>query len=456
MAVWPVALQVEHRALSCRVALALCLATIGFAAPSSASEYDCHNLVRVAGQPLVEGTKGFFFRTVPDLSEHFPLSDRTAGLMKALSSALAARGTQLIYVPIPTKGSVSGPFLPTSGIAGMFDQRIALRSYSDFVATLTAAGVIAVDVASAIDAKPGEAPTFLGADHHWTSDGARRAAKAVAAVMAPLPDYQKLAKGTYQSVSIGPAKIASSMRRSIQAACRSPLPVNETEGFETRLGGETSGEQSMDLFGEAAGAGRIALAGTSFSDIEVINFGGFVSELTGLDVTNFAISGGNQFVSILSYLTSQQFADDPPDFLIWENPIYNNIGEFGDAPLLELIAAASGACAPGGGIAEQVQLESGTARIDLTALPKSGGDLHFIAIDAHDPSVKSVSAILTYDDGSEAIHNISRHERFTASGRFFVPLPNDLTGVKSASVRNAGALPGGTTIKLCSYPLTEG
>ena len=109
----------------------------------------------------------------------------------------------------------------------------------------------------------------------------------------------------------------------------------------------------MDLFGETPSGGRVALAGTSFSDIEAINFGGFVSEYSGLDVTNLAISGGNQFVSIQSYLTSKQFADDPPDFLVWENPIYNNIGEFGDAPLLELIAAASTACSLGGGQSEQ-------------------------------------------------------------------------------------------------------
>ncbi len=451
MAFWLAALKVV------RIGLAMSCAVAALVRPSAASEYDCHNLVRVAGQPLIEGSNGFFFRTVPDLTEHFPLGERTVTLMKALSSALAARGTQLVYVPIPAKGSVSGPFLPSTEIEGMFDQSLALHSYGAFVATLRAAGIVSVDVATAINAKRGEPPAFLGADHHWTSDGARRAARAVAAAMKPLPAYQKLSKSAFESVSIGAVKIASSMRRSIQAACRSPLPANETVGYETKLAGQKSDGQPVDLFGETPSGGRVALAGTSFSDIEAINFGGFVSEYSGLDVTNLAISGGNQFVSIQSYLTSKQFADDPPDFLVWENPIYNNIGEFGDAPLLELIAAASTACSLGGGQGEQaIRAQDGTAAIDSSQFPVSGGHLHFLAIDAHDPGITAISVDLAYDDGSHETLNVSRHERFAANGRFFIPLPDDLAGVKSAAIKANGELSDTSIIKLCNYALTEG
>ena len=218
MAFWLAALKVVH------IGLAMSCALLALVRPSAASEYDCHNLVRVAGQPLIEGSNGFFFRTVPDLTEHFPLGERTVTLMKALSSALAARGTQLVYVPIPAKGSVSGPFLPSTEIEGMFDQSLALHSYGAFVATLRAAGIVSVDVATAINAKRGEPPAFLGADHHWTSDGARRAARAVAAAMKPLPAYQKLSKSSLSPSALersrSPPACGGRFRRPAVRRCR--------------------------------------------------------------------------------------------------------------------------------------------------------------------------------------------------------------------------------------------
>ena len=89
------------------------------------------------------------------------------------------------------------------------------------------------------------------------------------------------------------------------------------------------------------------LVGTSFSDAGPQDFGGFLHEqYIGLPVSNFGITGGNQFGSIASYVTSRDFADNRPRYLIWENPVYNSLAGFGDAPMLELIAAAKNDCTP--------------------------------------------------------------------------------------------------------------
>src|SRR5690606_29227219 len=73
-------------------------------------------------------------------------------------------------------------------------------------------------------------------------------------------------------------------------------------------------------------------------------FAGFLSEYAGIEAVNYAITGGNQFGSMTSYLTSREFAQDRPTFLVWENPIYNSLAQFGPVPMDELIIAAGPAC----------------------------------------------------------------------------------------------------------------
>jgi len=79
-----------------------CLAVLAMAVSlfatgeARASEYDCHNLVRVAGQPVIEGTHGFFFRTTPDLTEYFPLGDHTLFVGRVTGGA-SGEGAPLLY-----------------------------------------------------------------------------------------------------------------------------------------------------------------------------------------------------------------------------------------------------------------------------------------------------------------------------------------------------------------------
>ena len=93
-----------------------------------------------------------------------------------------------------------------------------------------------------------------------------------------------------------------------------------------------------DIFGSGDQA-TIALIGTSYSDKPISNFAGYIEHWTGVPLDNYSISGGNQFGSILSYITSREFQEQRPRFLIWENPIYNNLGQYGDAPWAEIVAS---------------------------------------------------------------------------------------------------------------------
>jgi alginate biosynthesis protein AlgX len=122
---------------------------------------------------------------------------------------------------------------------------------------------------------------------------------------------------------------------------------------------------ALDIFGTDAAAASLVLAGTSFSDSNINNFAGFLSEFTGIEVTNYSITGGNQFGAMTSYLTSREFAEQRPTFLIWENPIYNGLAQFGPLPMEELIAAAGPSCDIGLGAA----VEDGAVTASVTPWP---------------------------------------------------------------------------------------
>ena len=131
---------------------------------------------------------------------------------------------------------------------------------------------------------------------------------------------------------------------------------------------------------------------------------------------NYAVTGGNQFGAMTSYLTSRDFADNPPRFLVWENPIYSNLAQFGPDPLDELITAAVTTCS-----------------VPLPVTPSGNGltaDLSGMTIGPHDVILadlgtdgpREVEFRLTTQSGITRTAVMQRSDRMLASGRFFKPL----------------------------------
>lgn len=328
--------------LSALLALLPVTASAQEVAPASA--FGCARLDTLDPVPVVEGLDGMFFR-LTDLRMNHPLSDMSIDLMAAFSTALAERGTTLIYVPVPTKGLVMPDLLPPEAAAYGFDFEIATMMYQDFVDRLRAAGIETVDAQAPLLGMVEPDYPFLRTDFHWSPSGARAAAEAVAEVIRAHPGYTDIARVPHVTDAIGPREIASAFRQSIQARCRDHIPRAVTEAFETQPadGGLSSGG---GIFAAEAGRSGIMLVGTSMSQTPEFNFDGFLAEAAELDLTNYAVTGGNQFGAMLGYMMSGDFASNPPHFLVWENPIYNNLGEFGGLAVREIIVAAVNDCVP--------------------------------------------------------------------------------------------------------------
>lgn len=390
------------------------------------SAFGCKHLEDNPTLPSVEGKDGFFFRIFADLRMQHPFTPEVTTLMGQLSDALKARGTTMIYVPVPTKSVTLPTFLPAEASLFGFDETVANRVYEDQIERLRASNVIAVDLLRALRTTDGGDPPFFRSDFHWTSTGARKAAEAIGGMIKSMPDYAEVTPTSFKSTPLGNELAVSGMRRELQAYCALSLPPVVSEAYQTVE--VASADATLDIFGdtppasdEGSGGGRadeIALVGTSFSDAEVPNFSGFLAEHASMPVSNFAITGGNQFGAITSYLTSREFQAERPRYMVWENPIYNNLAQFGTGPLTELIAAARNDCAP---LSNTPAVDDAGALIADLA-PEQIGAKQVLLADAGDEGSRDVVLKFTSKDGRVFEREVHRGDRFRATGRFFIPL----------------------------------
>jgi len=400
------------------------VAAAGGVALADQSHFGCSHLESNPVLPSVEGKDGFFFRIFADLRMQHTMTDQTADQLAQLSAALKSHGTTLIYVPIPTKSMTLSKFLPDNAYLYGFDETAASAVFEDQVKRLRDRGVVAMDLLTVLKSTDAQNPPFFRSDFHWTSDGARAAAEAIGNTIKAMPDYADATPVQYETVRNGDEMAISGMRRTLQAYCVDSLPPVVTKAYETTE--VASADATLDIFGGDAGGGsdgkkgeEIALVGTSFSDAEVPNFGGFLAQYASLPVSNLAITGGNQFGAVASYMTSKAFAESRPRYLIWENPVYNNLAQFGTGAMDELIAASTNKCEalPSKPVANG---NPGEIAIDLSNADTSPDKV--LLADAGDSGSRDLVLSLQTPDGKTLKHEIHRGPRFLSTGRFYVPL----------------------------------
>jgi len=227
----------------------------------------------------------------------------------SVDATLAERGIQLIVAIVPDKSRIYPEFLGRYAQPDYVDAR-----YRSVLDQLESDGVEAVDLSRALsDAKTG-GQVFLRTDTHWTPFGADAAAAAIAA----LPSWAGLAAEKKQfHTSLGPV-----VEHKGDLLNYVPLGVLQFLGpkpdeIQTQ---QTSAEDvgGLGLFDEVSVP--VTLVGSSYSANGLWNFAGALSQHLGLDVTNAAQEGKGPFLPMQDYLASHEFADTPPNVVIWEIP----------------------------------------------------------------------------------------------------------------------------------------
>jgi alginate biosynthesis protein AlgX len=408
------------------VAVALCItgnarAAVAQAAEDSPSGYGCTNIEQISELQMIEGRGGMFFRILADIRLQHAFTDQTIDHIAAMAKALETKGTTLIYMPLPTKSQAMPNLVPAKAALYGFDADIAANVYNDVVRRLSEKGVAAVDVATPMRKNETNAfgeYAFFKSDFHWTAHGAGIAAQAVADVIRSLPAYSDVNPVRFDMLEVAPEPESSSMRELLQKHCVSNLPAVAAHSYRAvrREEAKTGETKSLDIFGGSDNS-SIALIGTSYSDKPISNFAGFLEHSAEMPVENYSISGGNQFGSILSFVTSREFQQQRPRFLVWENPIYNNLGQFGAAPWMEIMAASLNECsAP----LAASPVDGNTVGTDLSGITLSANDV----LQADLGEDLGRKAVFTLTDGDGQVHrrSIERGDRLRSTGRFYFSL----------------------------------
>jgi len=409
------------------------------------SAFRCKHLETLAEPKSIEGKDGFFFRIFADLRLQHTFTDETVGYLAKLSENLKAHGTTLVYVPVPTKSQAMPEHVPERAALYGYDFAVASHVYQNIIDRLRASGVVAVDLQSALRGASPDAPPFHKADFHWNADGARLAGQAIGEMIRSLPEYEETEPTEFETRRLEKTISFSGMRKSLQTVCMDSLPPVESYAYETKEVEDDALGGAVDLFGENTTV-PIALIGTSFSDSDVNNFDGFIEQYSSLSVTNYAITGGNQFGAILSYLTSNEFQESRPRFLVWENPIYNNLGQYGPSPWMELLAASADSCVARQTVAgNTLEFEVSFQNQDMT--PET-----VILADARDEAVRAAAFYASDAQGNRREVAVKRSDRLRATGRFFVPV-EAFGGPEISSLRVVLDRPseGRPEIQLCQY-----
>lgn len=248
------------------------------------------------------------FRSPADLEQRLALHGEK---VKAIARALAQNGQHLVVVLVPTKLDLYPEFAATKPPITRTDL------YQRFYHRLQANRVDVVDIRQALmDAKQEQA-VFFPTDTHWTPFGANRAASEVARLKPELRGNDH-----FSTVLLGEESYEGDLLAFLQFDPQwAPqffrphvIPVKQTQ----RVAG-AGPHTSQDLFNIPHFS--LALVGTSYSQLPLLNFSGALKSALQRDFVTMAYSGKGVYFAMNQYQASDYSTDSQLNTVIWEYPV---------------------------------------------------------------------------------------------------------------------------------------
>ncbi|HCH66429.1 MAG TPA: hypothetical protein DFR83_26735 [Deltaproteobacteria bacterium] len=375
--------------------------------------------------------------------------------MERFLAALTARNINLVVVLIPP------PPLATEGAAAVFEQD-ALWTLSDMEASyyamerwLESNGAVVVPVLGHARNMPLDQPFFFARDHHWTADGSRATARAVADVLRADARFGSVPHRTFATRKVQDLTLEAggSAAQIVQKRCDLSFPDIQIPIFHTR---PTSPLQ-LGLLDEAP-PDPVVLLGSSYS-LTKFNFSGFVQEFSELPVLNVAVSGGRVMGAPLTYFSSDDYAAAPPTWVVWEmatavEALPNN----GATPVMgamdtyrELVPAVHGRCASPV-LQGTAPLKPGVNHLFTAPSngPMAGG--HYLALDPSDATPGPLNVVTRFADGTIDRFKLGRYARVETLGAHFLELPvHQTAAIETVQVEATDAASGTLAYQLCAY-----
>lgn len=374
---------------------------------------------------IVPGKDGWLFRTKQDFVSDFRFHPSVKEKFRSIQTALARKGTDIIFVLLPTRGiGAADMVIPGNPLAEGYDPAKALESYKAALGDARSYGLNFVGITKFI----GNDKFFFRTDHHWTPGGAVQMAREIATFARTLPSYAFLPKSSFSTEEKTGETFESTFQEPIEDLCGIKLPDAQNTIFETS---PTRVNSEQALFGDSV-VPKVVLVGTSNSNPDRFhpNFDGFLKEFLQTDLVNAAITGGGLDDSILSYLGGEEFEKNPPKLIIWEIPGYYTFGAESSQKAVfdQIVPTVLGNCGDKALVSSgPVSLNAATVPLfsGLTAKTLKGQNLYF-ALEFSSPVKKAKFTLFLRNAAGKDIHKIKfkRSDRFPVDGSFFYNFQN--------------------------------
>ncbi len=261
------------------------------------------------GRPgVVVGEDGWLFskeefeatlKRTPDLAE-------AATGVAEVRDLLAAKGIELVVVPLPAKADIYREHVSYAAIPTDLE-----RLYEDFRTVLDNAGIKNIETRAPLLEAKAEGQLFLTTDTHWTPLGAEVVADVVGETLGKRDT-------AYAIADVAPVPREGDLSKFIVTGGLAPLVGL---GPETVVPREATAPPaaSTDIFGPSSIP--FVLTGTSYSANSQWSFGESLKVSLGSDVLNLAEEGKGPVAPMRAFLESETLRDTPPEVVIWEFPV---------------------------------------------------------------------------------------------------------------------------------------
>jgi alginate O-acetyltransferase complex protein AlgJ len=218
-----------------------------------------------------------------------------------------AKNIELVVAVIPAKVRLYPEYLGKNIVPAC-----RTHVYDETVNAIASMGIRTQGLLPVMQAAPDKANLFLKTDTHWTPEGARMAAVAIAETMTEYKFPEKAFK-----TGMGEDKIhEGDLLRYLPGVGDDKVKRDLLKGYTTDA--EQAADASADLFSQDIPP--VTLVGTSYSANPLWNFPGFLKEFLKADVLNMADEGLGPFTVMEKYLESKALQDTAPAVVIWEIP----------------------------------------------------------------------------------------------------------------------------------------
>ncbi len=273
------------------------------------------------GKPgVIVGSQGWLYSrdefALP--SQRGEVRERNLRQVAADVSALEAAGVRVYLLPVPPKVEIAPGQVPPA-LA-----RHALRS-EDFTDFLTARGIRWIDSRPALRAaQAAGVPVFFRSETHWTPEGARVVADAVAARLRA-DGFSGDAR--FQVTVKDQATLASDLENFVPVRPHFggllPAPERYTR---YSVSSDVVADDAAALFGDA---GRpVALVGTSYSADERWSFATWLRAALGSDIDNVSEKARGPFVPMARFRAQQAAGNLSARWVVWEVPVRSVVVDY--------------------------------------------------------------------------------------------------------------------------------